>query len=586
MKQAAEQIAGQTDVNYFEYKRIKEFDGVGYFLENYVVEGGIVTKNVLQSNYIDVTEAQINLNGQFTVLAAASLRLSAKNSTYFLDFKDGDYTLGTSHPPGTAGTDYLQIATITTDSNGAVSTITDNAGDRGGFRLRPGYDFPEIAELQEEIGTVQGLKTVEVDPAFDNGVIINQAIQALTRGIVRIPKGKYNVTTRIDTKPDVQIIGDGYGVSILKYTGTDYCIRLGGGGTEVFVDFWFGLSIKDLEIEGTGSGAGGILVKGIARFAIENVYCHHFSNGYGIHFLDYAYIGKVESCNCTHNKYGIYASKTATDIAAQAFNAITICGQGEYQVNEYAIVIGDPAVTASSPILGMGSVITGITVEGNDKGGIWATSCIGLTITNVYFEHNDLTDANNGFDIKLGSELGNTDLPVNTVLENNLHLNDDFNIVLTRSYHTIIAKNLFQQGSVGIKMTNMSDVIDTQLDSNFFHVNVTVPVEGYVINWISPTLLNGWQNYGAPFGDCEYYKDGRGIVYLSGTIKSGVIGSPIFTLPYGYRPKYHVNLPTASLSEFGLINITNAGVVTATVGNNGWVSLDGISFISEELTNQ
>lgn len=76
-----------------------------------------------------------------------------------------------------------------------------------------------------------------------------------------------------------------------------------------------------------------------------------------------------------------------------------------------------------------------------------------------------------------------------------------------------------------------------------------------------------------------YYRD-RGRVYISGAIKSGVIGSPAFTLPAGYRPTTSGPLAFAVMSngDFGEIDISAAGVVTPVVGNNAYVFLHGISF--------
>jgi hypothetical protein len=63
-------------------------------------------------------------------------------------------------------------------------------------------------------------------------------------------------------------------------------------------------------------------------------------------------------------------------------------------------------------------------------------------------------------------------------------------------------------------------------------------------------------------------------------VKSGAIGSTIFTLPVGYRPSAGFNVATASNGAYGEIAIDANGVVTATVGSNTWVSLMNIQFRS------
>ncbi|OMD04749.1 hypothetical protein BJP49_23050, partial [Paenibacillus odorifer] len=67
---------------------------------------------------------------------------------------------------------------------------------------------------------------------------------------------------------------------------------------------------------------------------------------------------------------------------------------------------------------------------------------------------------------------------------------------------------------------------------------------------ITPTLLNGWETYGsgnAPY----YYKDTLGFVHIGGMVKSGVNGSPILTLPPGYRPSATAGIESISVSNNG-----------------------------------
>lgn len=102
--------------------------------------------------------------------------------------------------------------------------------------------------------------------------------------------------------------------------------------------------------------------------------------------------------------------------------------------------------------------------------------------------------------------------------------------------------------------------------------------------WITPTLLNGWTNYGTPWlGSVRYYKDTLGIVHLTGVIKPGAV-NVIFTLPVGYRPLNRIDFTCAtdSSSLSTRINITDTGNVIpyASTGFT-WVSLDGVSFKAE-----
>lgn len=61
--------------------------------------------------------------------------------------------------------------------------------------------------------------------------------------------------------------------------------------------------------------------------------------------------------------------------------------------------------------------------------------------------------------------------------------------------------------------------------------------------WITPTLLNGWTNYGTDV--LKMYKDEFGIVHIRGRVRGGLAFNPIITLPAGYRPaqgKYASNV--------------------------------------------
>ena len=89
---------------------------------------------------------------------------------------------------------------------------------------------------------------------------------------------------------------------------------------------------------------------------------------------------------------------------------------------------------------------------------------------------------------------------------------------------------------------------------------------------------NSWVNFGGAYGTAGYFKDSLGIVHLKGLVKSGTIGAIIFTLPSGYRPSADCLLPGVSNSVFGVIYLSTAGAVAYTSGDNGWASLEGITF--------
>jgi len=101
--------------------------------------------------------------------------------------------------------------------------------------------------------------------------------------------------------------------------------------------------------------------------------------------------------------------------------------------------------------------------------------------------------------------------------------------------------------------------------------------------WAAPTLTNSWVNYGSSYNGAAYRKDAQGYVHLRGLIKSGTVGSAAFTLPAGFRPGGGTILhATISNSAIGRVDIATTGTVTpASPSSNGWVSLEGITFLAE-----
>lgn len=94
------------------------------------------------------------------------------------------------------------------------------------------------------------------------------------------------------------------------------------------------------------------------------------------------------------------------------------------------------------------------------------------------------------------------------------------------------------------------------------------------------TLLNSWVNYDtATYNAAGYYRDNAGLIRLRGLVKSGVVGSPILTLPTGYRPAKEEIFSVVSNNAFGRVDVFVNGDVTLLVGSNAFASLDGISFL-------
>jgi hypothetical protein len=95
-----------------------------------------------------------------------------------------------------------------------------------------------------------------------------------------------------------------------------------------------------------------------------------------------------------------------------------------------------------------------------------------------------------------------------------------------------------------------------------------------------PGFENAWVNYGPCCNTAGFYKDRFGLIHLKGLVKTGAIGSTIFTLPAGYRSPLELLLPTVSNNAFGEIVTYPDGRVVANAGSNAFISLDAIVFPS------
>jgi len=100
---------------------------------------------------------------------------------------------------------------------------------------------------------------------------------------------------------------------------------------------------------------------------------------------------------------------------------------------------------------------------------------------------------------------------------------------------------------------------------------------------ITPTLVNGWVAYDAPYLAPGYYKDATGRVHLQGTVKNGTGGTTIFTLPVGYRPPatvaFTVDGAGGTAAGTSKCEVSAEGAVFAiAVSGNTRYSLNGIYF--------
>ncbi len=143
-------------------------------------------------------------------------------------------------------------------------------------------------------------------------------------------------------------------------------------------------------------------------------------------------------------------------------------------------------------------------------------------------------------------------------------------------------------GFMGLEYRNGgADIVAKGVGSGYISLNTMyIPASYSDSTWITPTLINGWVWYGSIYSTPQYTKSSDGIVSLKGLIKSGTAtaGTPIFTLPVGYRPSSRQLMGSVSSGLDYRIDVETNGVVYLQGGNisSAWVSLDTVRFLAEQ----
>lgn len=103
-------------------------------------------------------------------------------------------------------------------------------------------------------------------------------------------------------------------------------------------------------------------------------------------------------------------------------------------------------------------------------------------------------------------------------------------------------------------------------------------------DYIAPTLLGTWTNFGGAYETAGYTITEHGIVLLRGLVVPGAggYGTNVFTLPVGYRPAlegiYCCVSFTGIAYGFGDARVQANGNIFAVAGGAAWISLAGITF--------
>lgn len=105
--------------------------------------------------------------------------------------------------------------------------------------------------------------------------------------------------------------------------------------------------------------------------------------------------------------------------------------------------------------------------------------------------------------------------------------------------------------------------------------------------WVTPALGSSWVNYANGWSTVGYMKDSLGFVQFKGLMQNGQSGgATVFTLPVGYRPLATIMFIVPAASGAARIDVNTNGTVFVNTyhagGNNGYVSLNNVSFKAEQ----
>lgn len=108
-------------------------------------------------------------------------------------------------------------------------------------------------------------------------------------------------------------------------------------------------------------------------------------------------------------------------------------------------------------------------------------------------------------------------------------------------------------------------------------------------DWTAMTFSGSWVNYSSTYPAARYRRL-KGVVYLEGLVKNG--SGVITNLPAGFRPNNNGGATTeghifvvadASATYAGRVDVYANGNVSLIAGNAGFVSLDSIRFLAEDV---
>ena len=428
------------------------------------------------------------------------------------------------------------------------------------------------------------------DESFDNAPIINTIINNMPNGgTIQIPVGRFYVKSPIILKPHITLQGMGSTKPDDNLMGSMLCLSNEVSGCniiEVMGDsdsYCYGVSIRNIGIEGHGGALTGIKLSDCSRTLIEKVDIHYCNIGLEV---TGGMLDTYKDMNLLYNRgFNLLIKNTHLSTTQRFYNCYF--GQQKPYPNAIPIKIESTALTdcafysctvESTPnavIINRNNniVFDNIYTENAPCSGTGSVFKIG------YKEDGEQDVTHNGtFKIKGGVMCGAID---NYELKTMFDIDhcDGFsvdglmyrrfgNVIKTSSNTRCIPSFSNCLGENGLVTTDLDRVGD----------NITVLnciVRGH--EWVNKegrknayeqglfNLLNGWVNFYEGYETMKAYKSSTGVT-LQGVIRGGN-NKVVMTLPDEFRPKEnivlngnYVNSETSSWSYFTIIIRNNGNV--------------------------
>ena len=421
------------------------------------------------------------------------------------------------------------------------------------------------------------------DESFDNAVIINRMINSMPNGgVIQIPVGKFYVKSPIILKPHITLQGVGSTTPDDGSNGSMLCLSNEVSGCNIIEvmgkpeSYCYGVTIKNIGIEGHGSALTGIKLSDCSRTLIEKVDIHYCNIGLEI---TGGMLDTYKDMNLLYNRaFNLLIKNTHLSTTQRFYNCYF--GQQKPYPNAIPIKIESTALTdctfysctvESTPnavIINRNNnvVFDNIYTENAPCSGTGPVFKIG------YKEDGEQDVSHDGtFKIKDGVMCGAVDsYELKTMFD--IDYCDGFSVdgVMYRRFSKVITTTSHTRCIPSFRnCLGENGLVTTDLDQSPENIGVVncivrdhqlVNKEGRKNLYESGffNLLNGWDNFYEGYETMKAYKTSTGVV-LQGVLKGGT-KNLVMTLPEGCRPKEsivlngnYVNSETSSWTHFGIL---------------------------------